>query len=79
MLFDEFVGNQLLNSMGKGMYPSVNKNDLEQLSIPVPSIEVQNKIVKQLEMEQSLIEPSKKVIELFAQKIDNVICEIWGE
>jgi type I restriction enzyme M protein len=79
MLFDDYVGKQLANAMGKGMYPSVNKHDLEYLDIPLPSLETQEQIVKQIESEKALIEPSKQLIEVFTQKIRNKISEVWGE
>jgi len=79
MLFDDYVEKQLANAMGKGMYPSVNKSDLEYLDIPLPSLEAQKQIVAQLEEEKALIEPLKQIVEIFSKKIQNKSNEIWGE
>jgi restriction endonuclease S subunit len=79
LLFQDYIEKQFLDFMGKGMYPSVNKNDIERLNIPVPSSEEQNRIVAGIDMEQTLVEPSKKLIEIFAKKIQTRINEIWGE
>ncbi len=79
MLFNDYIGKQLIDLMGKGMYPSINKDDIEGLNIPVPSIEEQKRIVSDIEMERSLVEPSKKLIEVFSKKMQDRIKEIWGE
>ncbi|MDR2047123.1 MAG: N-6 DNA methylase [Clostridiales bacterium] len=79
MLFQDFVGNQLTDLMSKGMYPSINKSDVESISIPVPSIEVQQQIASEIEKEESLVEPSKQLVKVFTKKIQNRINEIWGE
>jgi type I restriction enzyme M protein len=79
MLFDNYVENQLINDMGKGMYPSINKSDLDNLRIPLPPSEVQAQIVSQIETEQSLIEPNKKLVDIFSQKIQSKISGLWGE
>lgn len=79
ILFDDYVGNQLSNAMGKGMYPSVNKDDLECLDIPLPPLEIQKQIVNQIEAEQALIEPSKQLIKVFEKKIHDRIAEVWGD
>lgn len=77
MLFNEFVDTQLKNAMSKGMYPSINKSDLENLEIPLPSIDIQNRIVAEIEKEQKLIQPSKKIIELFTNKLENQINNLF--
>ncbi len=53
--------------------------DIREYKIPIPPVEIQQQIVSEIEIEQSLIEPSNKVIEVFIQKIHNRISEIWGD
>lgn len=57
----------------------VDINYVKQYRIPVPSLEEQKKILDQIRYEQSLIEPSKKLIEVFTEKIERRIKEVWGE
>ena len=57
----------------------VRPDDLDQLDIPLPSIEIQKQIIAQVEEEQKLVEANKKLIQLFEQKIKDKIAEIWGE
>lgn len=79
MLLDDFVGKQFEAAMGKAMYPSVNKSDLENLDILLPTEEEQEKMVKQIEIELDLIRPSETIIELFSAKIAEKIKEVWSE
>jgi type I restriction enzyme M protein len=55
------------------LYP---KNYLS-VKIPVPGIKIQNEIVKLIEKEQALIKSNKELIEIFEQKIKDVINKIW--
>ena len=57
----------------------VDINYVKQYRIPVPSLDEQKKILEQICYEQSLIEPSKKLIKVFTEKIENRIKEVWGE
>lgn len=79
MLLDDFVLKQFEDAMGKAMYPSVNKSDLDSLEILLPSIEKQNLMVEQIESELSVIMPSSDVMTIFSKKIKNRISEIWRE
>ena len=78
-LLDDYVGNQLADAMSKAMYPSVNKADLEDLNIICPPMEIQDKIVEQIEKELSLINPSEEIVSVFTKKIEMRMNEIWGE
>jgi len=52
--------------------------ELSKIELSVPSIDIQNQIVEQIEREQALIEPSKQLIEIFTKKIQDKINEILG-
>lgn len=78
-LFDEFVQNQFISRMGKGSYPSVNEKDLEEIKIYSTPLENQEKIVGQIEKEKSIIDPLKKLIELYQEKINQKIEEVWSD
>ena len=58
---------------------NLNWSDLQEFTIPHPSIEIQREIVAELEAEQQLINANKKLIEVYQQKIKSKIAEIWGE
>ena len=57
----------------------IDINYVKQYKIPVPSLEEQKRILSDIKAEQSLIEPSKKIIAMFSKKIENVIVDLWKE
>ena len=57
----------------------IDINYVKQYQIPVPSLDEQKKLLDEIHREQVLIEPSKKIINVFTAKIDTRIKEIWGE
>ena len=69
----------MITAMGKGAYPSINQNDVNALKIPLPPLEVQRKIVEQINEEQAIVSQNKRLIEIFEQKIKDKIAEVWGE
>ena len=57
----------------------VTKSQLMELDIPLPPLEIQHRIVAELEAERKLVEPNRKLIEVFKQKMQAKLAEIWGE
>jgi len=56
---------------------NISNKQLESISIPLPSLDIQEQIVSQIEEEQKLVESNKKLIEIFEQKIKNKLSELW--
>lgn len=79
LLFGDYLMSQMISKMGKGSYPSINQNDVEHLKIPLPPLDVQEKIAENLYEESSHIESTKRMIELYDEKIKSKIAEVWGE
>lgn len=75
-LFTDALQEQMVTRMGKGAYPSINQNDIEQLTIPLPSLDVQKKLVSDMEKEEKIIESNKKLIEIMENKINAVLNQI---
>ncbi len=61
------------------MQPNLSITDLKKLNIPNPPIEIQNKIVAQIENEEKLVNASKELIEIFENKIKEKIAKVWRE
>jgi len=59
--------------------PQFNANAIRLIKLPLPSLDIQKKIVAQIQEEQALIEPANRIILKFSEKIQNRINEIWGE
>ena len=61
----------------RGRQAGVSPDDLRDLDIPLPNLEIQKEIVAKIEAEQALIEPNKQIIEVFSKKIQDRISEIF--
>ena len=57
----------------------ISRKNLEKIKIPLPSIEVQKRIVNKIEKEEQKINDLEKEIENSRQKIKDKIGEVWGE
>jgi type I restriction enzyme M protein len=52
---------------------------IQQLKIPMPSIEIQRQLAVHLEKERALVNSNKELITIFEQKIKDKIARIWGD
>ena len=57
----------------------IDINYVKKYRIPIPSLKKQKELLDQIKYEQSLVEPSKTLIEVFTSKINTKIKEVWGE
>jgi len=65
--------------MTGGGQPQFNGGAIKQVEIPLPPLDTQKQIVKKIEAERKLIESTKKIIEIYQQKIKDKINDIWTE
>jgi type I restriction enzyme M protein len=71
---------EMIKTVGRGAnIRNLSRGILEQLEVPLPSLETQQEIVSELEGEQALIAANGKLIEHFAKKIQATIGLLWGE
>ena len=47
--------------------------------IPLPSLNIQQNIVAEIEAEQALVDANRELIERFEKKIQAAIGRVWGE
>ena len=59
--------------------PSLDRKNAHKLKTYLPPLEIQQKIVSEIEYEQSLVNASKELIKLYEQKIKARIAKVWGE
>jgi type I restriction enzyme M protein len=71
--------DELLHLAIGATFKEISKTNFETITINLPPLSLQESIIQQLESEKLIIEPSKKVIDMFSKKIQNRINEIWGE
>lgn len=78
-LLSDLVQNQMLACMGKGVYPSINQADVQNIEIYCPPLKIQKEIEKEIEMEKILVESNTSLAKLYEQKINIVMEKLWGE
>lgn len=78
MLFDDHVVDQMTSRMGKGSYPSINQSDVQQLLIPLPSLDVQQRMAAQIEQEQQAVEGCRTLVSTYEAKIAATVARLWG-
>jgi type I restriction enzyme M protein len=67
------------NSTGGIRQGNISSKQIESIKIPLPPIEEQKKIIDQIEKEKEMIDPLKNLIELYQEKINQKIKEVWDE
>lgn len=59
--------------------PRTDMNAFKNYLIPLPSLEIQKKIMLQIKEEMAIVDQNKRLIEIFEQKIKDKISEVWGD
>lgn len=62
-MYSSDLMKEMENTMQGGSYPSLNKNDIENFKIPVPSIKEQIKLVEEIEKFEQKISDNQKIID----------------
>jgi len=52
---------------------------LQTIKIPLPSLEIQQQIIAQIDNEQKVINSNKELTTIFENKIKDKIADVWGE
>lgn len=73
-----FIDNARIYAQRAVNQASIKVSDLKKIEIPIPSIEEQQQIVEEINEEMVIIEQNKRLIEIFEQKINAKINEVWG-
>ncbi|MFA5616265.1 MAG: N-6 DNA methylase [Arcobacteraceae bacterium] len=61
-----------------GGFKMANLSFVKNLEIPLPPLEIQEEIVRKIEIERMLVESSKELIAIYEQKVREVIDKFWG-
>ena len=75
-MFSENMMQQMIAAMPKGQYPSINKDDIENFMLPVPSLAEQQRIVQEIENYEAAITTAKLVQSACADKKKKIL-EKW--
>ena len=79
VLKSKIFENYIENTKRGGTQNFLSLKDIRTFNIPLPSVVTQTRIINQIGEEIAIIEQSKRLIEIFEQKIKDVISEVWGE
>jgi type I restriction enzyme M protein len=75
----EFVYNQALSHSKSGTVTNLHLVEIKSFRIPLPSMEIQKSIIRKLKEERQLIDSTRRIIEVYKQKIKDRITKVWGE
>ena len=76
-----FLKNQEEHIKGNAgaVFASISRRDIENIQIPLPLLEIQKKIVAEIEAERALIDSSRELIKQMEKKIQATFARIWGK
>jgi type I restriction enzyme M protein len=79
ILGTEIVKKQYERLATGGVVKNLNSSLVKSVKIPLPPLEVQEKIVAEIEAEQKIVNANKELIEKMKKKVEAKISEVWGE
>ncbi len=79
---EQVLRSDLIQGQIKGLQVGVAQSNLSlaqvsDFEIPLPSLEIQRQIIEKVKSEQHLIEANKKLINIYKQKMKDVIEKLW--
>lgn len=72
------ISNIIISNGNGSTVKGVNSDFINNLDIPLPPLEEQQKIVAELEHERQLIDNAKQLIEIMQNKINFTISQLWS-
>ena len=78
-LFQNFMIDQMVAVMGKGQYPSINETDISNFKIPLPPLDIQQKIVEECEAIDNQKEQAQSLIAQLENNISSIIQNVSGD
>jgi len=73
------VEKRYIQFMRQNVNGLFNRDELKDVVIPVPPVDVQYSVCCAINEEMSIIKQNQRLIEIFQQKIKDKIAEVWGE
>jgi type I restriction enzyme M protein len=78
MLSDTFI-EHIRGYYERANIPKINRSQLFEVEIPLPSLVTQQVIVAEIEAEQALVAANRELIVRFEKKIQATLARVWGE
>ena len=76
---NRFISDGTPQMTGTGGLRRLTKDFVQNYPVPLPPLDVQQRIVNQTEEEIAIVEQNKRMIEIFEKKIKDKIAEVWSE
>ncbi len=73
------VKGRYMQFMRQNVNGLFNREELKDVEIPCPPLDVQKKIVDEIFNEIRLVHQNKQLISIFEEKIKNKLSEVWGK
>ena len=70
---------EIYKLQSKSTLPHIYPRDFNNFEIPLPPVEVQQKIVEELDECQKTMKGNENLIKIYNQKIQDRISKVWGE
>lgn len=77
LLFTDYLQNQMINRMGRGSYPSINQNDVKELMVPLPPLNLQQSIAGEIDEILNALKQNRMLIDFFLKKIEGCINSLY--
>lgn len=78
ILLSDIVFAQFEKAATGGVVRNLNSEIVRNVEIPLSSLDVQKRIVERIEFEHSLVESNNKLVDIYEQKIKDVIAKLWN-
>ncbi|CAG0956793.1 putative type I restriction enzymeP M protein [Myxococcaceae bacterium] len=73
---DQFA--RVINTAAHGTL-KIDTNDLLNIKLPLPPLDIQRKVVAEIEAERQLVKANRDLITRFEKKIQATLARVWGE
>ena len=78
MLSKEF-NESIRSHYGRARIPKINRAQLFQARVPVPSLKMQESIVAEIQAEQGLVDANREIVKKFEDKIQAIVARVWDK
>jgi type I restriction enzyme M protein len=78
LLSKQIRGRIFANQSGTTVY-GIRASVLKEIKVPVPSIQIQQALVSEIEVEQELVRANHELVSRFEKKIQSTLDRIWSE
>ena len=68
---------EMIKLSSGGGQPNISQSIIKKIKIPLPSIDIQKKLVAEMEDQERIIEANTLLVKIMTEKSKNVLNELW--